>query len=71
MSQKASHIAQVIHRTCAGCGHVTHYDGSDLNAEELAALQLLNCEKCGYSEAVIMLTDHEVGIGPRATTAHG
>ena len=64
MSQTASHVAQVIHRTCAGCGHVTHYDGSHLNEEELAALQKLNCEECGYSEAVIMMTDHETGISP-------
>jgi hypothetical protein len=64
MTQQASHIAQVIHRTCAGCGHVTCHDGSGLDVEQLAALQSLNCEKCGHSEAVIMLTDHEPGIGP-------
>jgi hypothetical protein len=59
MSQKATHIAQVIHRTCAGCGHVTHYDGSALTPEQLEALQSLSCEECGYSEAVIMIADHE------------
>jgi hypothetical protein len=59
MSQKATHIAQVIHRTCAGCGHVTHYDGSALTSERLGALQSLSCEKCGHPEAVIMMTDHE------------
>jgi hypothetical protein len=57
MSQKATHIAQVIHRTCAGCGHVTHYDGSALTSEQLGALQALSCEKCGHSQAVIMMTD--------------
>ena len=59
MSQKATHIAQVIHRTCAGCGHVTHYDGSALTPEQLGALQSLSCEKCGHSQAVIMMTDHD------------
>ena len=59
MTQKATHIAQVIHRTCAGCGNVTYYDGSTLTPQQLGALQSLSCEKCGYSEAVIMLTDHE------------
>ena len=59
MSPKATHIAQVIHRTCAGCGYVTHYDGSALTPEQLGALQSLSCEECGHSEAVIMMTDHE------------
>jgi hypothetical protein len=59
MSQKATHIAQVIHRTCAGCGNVTHYDGSALTPEQFGTLQSLSCEECGHSEAVIMMTDHE------------
>lgn len=52
-------VAQVIHRTCAGCGDVTHYDGTDLRSEQLAALPSLICEKCGASEAVIMMTEAE------------
>jgi hypothetical protein len=62
MNQQATHFAQVIHRTCASCGHVTHYDASGLCPEQFSALQMLTCNECGHSDAVIMLTDQEAGI---------
>lgn len=59
MSHKATHIEQIVHRTCTGCGHVMHYEGSRLDREQLDVLRSLACEKCGESEAVIMMTERE------------
>jgi predicted nucleic-acid-binding Zn-ribbon protein len=47
---------QVIHRTCIGCGHVSHYSAQGIKPEQLNAIQNQKCEDCGESEAVLMMT---------------
>jgi hypothetical protein len=59
MNHEHTHLEQVVHRTCIGCGEVTHYDGSELDPEQLDVLQSLVCEECGESEAVFMMTDYD------------
>jgi formate dehydrogenase maturation protein FdhE len=57
MSHATDRIDQIVHRTCTGCGHVMHYDGSLLDRERMDALRSQACEECGESEAVIMMTE--------------
>ena len=52
----------IVHRTCTGCGDVTHYDGVDLDQERLAALRRAVCEFCGELDAVIMITDRDPSL---------
>lgn len=59
MSHRPDPVEKVIHRTCTGCGHVMHYDGSLLDRERLDALRSQACEECGESEAVIMMTESD------------
>lgn len=56
MSGQAMHNEQVVHRTCAGCGRVSHYDGSRLDGVQLSRLQSMECEECGSTSAVLMMT---------------
>lgn len=59
MSLTSDHVAKVVHRTCTGCGHVMHYDGSLLDRERLEALRSQACDECGESDAVIMMTESD------------
>lgn len=61
MNKNATHLEQVVHRTCAACGHVTHYHAHNLSRTQLAMLEALRCEECGKSNAVIMMCAYDPG----------